>query len=262
MQSQMWSSTQALASYGQAVGTMFVAGTLLDWRLGDRQRQRIAECSRRLWDLAADVRQRRVVGQFDRPQVRQLLLTGILVAEALAFWHLGHRIGYGGHATTAGDLALRELVLFAAPFGIAAAALMMAGPRLIAFLTGGGDLLVCTGKCLAAALAADLAGFGALRLMDATVTVFGPRALIDWWDAPLWIYGAEYLVSGVIVSVAMIAQLLLAICAASWLAVVLFALTRLQHEAAARVIRHYPKRSLLGTSIALAGMAVLVKDWM
>lgn len=260
MQSHIWSL--ALANYGQAVGTMFVTGALLNWRLADRQRQRITDCSQRLRGIATEVRHRRLVGQFDRPQVRQLFLTAILIAEALAFWLLGHRVGYDGHATTMGDLALRELVLFTAPFGIAAAVLMLAGPHLVVFLTRGGNLLACTGRCLAVALAADLAGYGALRLMDATVGTFGPRAMIDWWDLRLWIYGGEYALSGTILSAMAIAQLLLAICVAAWLALGMFALSRLQHEFVWGVIQRVPVRSLLGSSITVVGVAVLAKDWL
>jgi hypothetical protein len=260
MQAHIWSS--ALANVGQAVGTMFVTGALIDWRLADRQRQRITHCSQRLWGIATQVRQRRLTGQFDRPQVRQLLLTAILIAETLAFWLLGHRVGYAGHATTVGDLAFRELVLFAAPFGMAAAVLMLAGPHLVGFLTGGGNLLTCTGRCLAVALAADLAGYGAFRLMDASVATFGPRAMIDWWDVRLWIYGGEYALSGTILSAMAIAQLLLAICLATWLALGMVALSRLQHEFVWGVIQRVPKRSLLGSSITLVGVAVLAKDWL
>jgi hypothetical protein len=260
MQSHIWSMT--LANYGQAVGTMFVTGALLDWRLADRQRQRITDCSQRLWGLAAEVRQRRLVGQFDRPQVQQLFLTAILAAEALAFWVLGHRVGYAGHATSVGDLALRELVLFAAPFGISATVLMVTGPRLVVFLTRGGDLLACTGRCLAVALAADLAGYGTLRLVETTLGTFGPRAMIDWWDVGLWIYGGEYALSGIVLSAMAIAQLMLAICVAAWLGLCWLALSRLQHEFVWGVIRRVPKQSLLGSSITLAGLAILAKDWL
>ncbi len=257
----MESSTQALASYGEIAATIVLAGALIDWMLNDAQRRRVADGAARVRAWAGAARRRSVVGQFDCPGVRQFFLASVLVAETLLFWYLGHRMGYRGQATAAGDVTLHDLVLFVAPLAMTATVLVAAGPRLIAFLTGSESLLACAAKCLAAALAADLAGYGALRAMDATLAVFGPRALIEWWDVRLWIYAAEYAASGIVVSAIAIAHLLFAICAARLLASLALRLALLQSEVLVRVIRRYPKQPLLGSVTALAGLAVIIKDW-
>ncbi len=257
----MWAVTQALVSYAEVLGTIFVACALIDWMLADRQRRRIAEAAARLRGVAAAAQRRWMVEKFGRPRLRRVLLAGVFLGEALAFSFFAHRMGYGSHAANARDVLIGELLLFVAPFCVTAVVLIAAGPRLIAALTDTGNLLACTGKCLATALAADAAGYGALRAMDATFAVFGPRALIAWWDARLWIYAAEYAVSGVIVSAIAIAQLLLAICAAAGLATLALMLALLQAEGLAGMMRRYPRQPLLGSSIALAGLAVIAKDW-
>ena len=98
--------------------------------------------------------------------------------------------------------------------------------------------------------------------LSMTVVAFGPRALLDWWDARLWIYAVEYALSGVIVSAIMIANLLAAILGAAGLGILVLALMLLQAELLARLIARYPKGSLLGSSIAVAGLAIVIKDWM
>ncbi len=97
--------------------------------------------------------------------------------------------------------------------------------------------------------------------MDATFIAFGPRALLAWWDPRLWIYAAEYAITGVIVSVLVIAGLLVALFAAAGLVVLLIVLTMLQAAFLAGIIARYPRGSLLGSSIAVAGLAIVIKDW-
>ncbi len=256
----MWAATQALVSYAEALGTIFVVGALIDWMLVDRQRRRIADGAARLWGLAGAARRRWVAEKLGRRHVRRAFLAAVFLGEALVFSFLARRMGYGSRAANAGDVLIGDLLLFVAPFCLAAVALIAAGPRLIAALTDGGNLLACTAKCLTVALAADVAGYGALRAMDATFALFGPRALIDWWDPRLWVYAAEYAVSGVIVSAMAIAHLLLAICAVAGVATLALVLGLLQAEALAGVIRRYPRQPLLGSSIALAGLAVMAKQ--
>ena len=258
----MLSPTQALVNYGGTLGTIFVAATLFDWTLDDRRRRQIADGAARLWGGAAALRRRWLLDKLASAQVRRALVATVFVAEALLFGHLAQRMGYGSRAASARDAVIGDFLLFVTPFCIAALALFVAGPRLVARLIGAGNLFACTAKCLAAALAADLLGYGALQTMNATFLTFGPRALLDWWDARLWLYAAEYAVSGVIVSAMTIASVLLAICAAAGLATLIVVLALLQAELLARVIRRYPKPPLLGSSTALAGLALILKDWM
>jgi hypothetical protein len=154
-----------------------------------------------------------------------------------------------------------ESLLFAAPLCVAALVLIKAGPRLVHLLIGSGSLPVCVGKCFAAALAADAVAYGAIQVLGATFKAFGPRALLDWWDVRLWIYAIEHAVSGTIVSAMMIAHLLLAVCAAAGLVALLLMLMLLQIEIPARIIARYPRGALLGSSIAIAGLAVMIQDW-
>jgi hypothetical protein len=60
----------------------------------------------------------------------------------------------------------------------------------------------------------------------------------------------------------MLASLLVAVLAAAGLVVLFLALTLQQAELLARIIARYPKGSLLGSSIAVAGLAIVIKDWM
>src|SRR5262249_51654144 len=159
------------------------------------------------------------------------------------------RMGYRGTSASVRNVLLGDLMLFVMPLGVAAAALFRAGPRLLAALTGHGGLLVCLGKCLAAAIVADALGYGALKGVDATVMAFGPRALLDWWDPRLWIYAAEYAITGVIVSAMVIATLLLALLTAAGLVAALIKLVLLQAELIAGMVSRYPRGSLLGSSI-------------
>jgi hypothetical protein len=258
----MWTSAQALVNYGEAVGTMIVAGALGDWSLNDAQRRRLADGATRLWAVIGGVRRRGLVDKFCRPQPQRNFLAVVFLCEALLVWCLARHMDYRGTYATAGDILLADLLLFAMPLGVATYALVKAGPRLVTLLVGSGNLPSCWAKCVAAALAADLLGYGALRLMDATFIAFGPRADLDWWDVRLWIYAAEYAVSGVIVSAMMVANLLAVLFGAAGLAVLLVGLAMLQIELFARIIARYPKGSLLGSSIAVAGLAIVIKDWM
>src|SRR6185437_8928367 len=147
------------------------------------------------------------------------------------------------------------------PLAVAAAALFTAGPRLVAALTGRGGLIACLGKCAAAAIAAGALGYGALKVMNLTFVAFGPRALLDWWDPRLWIYAVEYAIAGVIISATMIASLLAALLAGAGLVIGLIMLALLQAEFLAGLIARYPRGSLLGSSIAVAGLAIVIKDW-
>jgi hypothetical protein len=258
----MWSAPQSLVNYGEAVGTMIVAGVLIDWALNERQRTWLADRSARLWNGAAGVRRRWLLDIFGRAQFQRVFLALVFLGEAVLVWDLARRMGYRGMTATLRDVLVADLLLFIMPLCVAAAALIAAGRRLMALLVGSGNLPACLGKCAAAALAANLIAYGALRAMDATFVAFGPRALLDWWDVRLWIYAAEYALSGVIVSAIMIANLLVAILGAAGLGILVLALTLLQAELLARLIARYPKGSLLGSSIAVAGLAIVIKDWM
>ncbi|HEY4920797.1 MAG TPA: hypothetical protein VII40_11895 [Xanthobacteraceae bacterium] len=257
----MWSSAEVLVNYGEAVGTMIVAGALAEWSLNDRQRGRLGAAATRLRAFIAGIRCRQLLDRFGHAQMRRNFLAAVFLCDALIVSYLAHRMGYRGSGASAGDVLAGDLMLFAMPLAVAAAALALAGPRLVALLTGHGGLLACLGKCVVAALAADALGYGALKAMNATFMAFGPRALLDWWDPRLWVYAAEYAVSGVIVSAMVIASLLLALLAAAGAAILLINLTLLEGELLARIIARYPRGSLLGSSIAVAGLAIVIKDW-
>jgi hypothetical protein len=258
----MWSSAQALVNYGEAVGTMIVAGALADWSLNDAQRRRLADGGARLRGFVATARRRWVLDKLCHPQLQRNFLAVVFVCEAVLVWYLANRMGYRGTRASAGDILLADLLLFVAPLCVAALSLVKAGPRFVRLLVGAGNLPACLAKCAMAALGAGALGYGALQLMNATFAAFGPRALLDWWDARLWIYAAEYAFSGVIVSAIMLASLLVAVLAAAGLVVLFLALTLQQAEFLARIIARYPKGSLLGSSIAVAGLAIVIKDWM
>jgi len=257
----MWSSAGLLVSYGEAVGTIVVAGALVDWSLSDRQRQRLAAASARLHGLIAAFRRRALLDRFGQPKMRRSVLAAVLLCDALIVGCLAHQMGYGGSRASALDVFLGDLMLFAMPLAVAAAALATAGPRLVTVLTARGDLLACLGKCVVATLATGALGYGALQVMNTTFLAFGPRALLDWWDPRLWIYAAEYAGSGVIVSATIIAGLLAAMLAAVGLATMLVALTLLQADLVARIIARYPRGALLGAGTAVAGIAVVAKAW-
>jgi hypothetical protein len=257
----MWSPAQAVVNYAEAVGTMIVAGALADWSLSDRQRSRLASAAVRMREFAAGIRRRALLDRLGHAQVQRNFLAAVFLCDALIVSYLAHRMGYRGSSASARDVLLGDLLLFVVPLAVAAAALFTAGPRLIALLTGRGGLLACFGKCVAAAIAADALGYGALKVMNATFIAFGPRALLDWWDPRLWVYAAEYAVSGVIVSVMVTASLLVALLAAAGLVVLLIMLVLVQAEFLAGIIARYPRGSLLGSSIAVAGLAIVIKDW-
>jgi hypothetical protein len=257
----MWSSAQALMNYGEAVGTMVVAGALADWSLNERQRGLLAAAAARVRGFATGIRRRALLDRFARPQMRRNFLAAVFLCDALIVYHLAHHMSYRGtHASTV-DVLIGDLLLFAVPLAVAGTALAAAGPRLIALVTARGDLPGCLGKSLITMLATGAVGYGALRIMSATFLAFGPRALLDWWDPRLWVYAIEYAASGVIVSAAMLASLLAAILAASGLVIALIKLTLLQAEFLTGLIARYPRGSLLGSSIAVAGLAIVIKDW-
>ena len=257
----MWSSAQALVSYGEAVGTMIVAGTLADWSLNDRQRGHLAATAAWARAFVAGVRRRALLDRFAHAQVGRNFLAAVFLCDALIVSYLAHRMGYRGSGANALDVLAGDLLLFMMPLAVAAAALAAIGPRLVALLTGRGNLLACLGKCFLAALAADALGYRALQMMNLTFIAFGPRAALDWWDARLWVYAVEYAASGVIVSAMVIASLLFAVLAAAGLAILLIAMALLQAEFLAGIIARYPRGSLLGSSIAVAGLAIVIKDW-
>lgn len=258
----MWSSAQALVNYGEAVGTMIVAGALADWSLNDAQRRRLVDGAARARALLADIRRRGLLDRLCHPQLQRNFLAVVFLCEALLVWYLARRMNYRGTYASAADVLVANLLLFVMPLGVAAYALVKAGPRLVALLVGAGNLPGCLAKCAAAALLAGLLGYAALKLMNATFIVFGPRALLDWWDVRLWIYAAEYALSGAIVSAMMIAGLLVVLLGAAGLALLLVASVLLQFDFLGRIIARYPKGSLLGSSIAVAGLAIVIKDWM
>ncbi|HLH91429.1 MAG TPA: hypothetical protein VKX28_23505 [Xanthobacteraceae bacterium] len=258
---RMWSSAQALVNYGEAVGTMIVAGALADWSLNDRQRSRLGAAAARTRAFLGGVRRRALLDRFAHLQMRRNFLAAVFLCDALIVAYLAHRMSYHGSTANASDVLAGAVLLFVMPLVVAALALSVIGPPLIARLTGRGNLLACLGKCLLAALAANALAYGALRVMNITFLAFGPRASLDWWDARLWIYAAEYAVSGVIVSAMVIASLLLAVLAAAALLILLVMLVLLQAEFLAGIIARYPRGSLLGSSIAVAGLAIVIKDW-
>jgi hypothetical protein len=257
----MWAPTQILVNYGEGVGTMIVASSLIDWTLGDRQRSWLADRSARLWAFAAGVRRRWLLDAFSHAPVRQVFLAFVFLSEAVLVWQVSARMGYRGAHATLSDVVVADLMLFVAPLCVSALALCLAGPRLIRLLVGSGNLLACLAKSFAAAIAANSLGYGMLRVMSATFLAFGPRAWLDWWDPRLWVYAAEYALSGVIVSAMLIASLLAAALSAAGLFLVLIALIRRQVEFFAGLIARYPKGSLLGSSVAVAGLAIVIKDW-
>jgi hypothetical protein len=258
----MWSPTQAVVNYGEVAGTTLVVVTLAEWALDERQKAWLASRATRVRRFIAEVRGRALLDIFASPRLRWGLLAAVFLAEAVLARYLAKRVDYqGGGAATAGDILFAETLLFVIPLGLSALMLTKAGPRAIELLTGSGGLLAALGKCLVTALAAGLLAYGAIKAMDATFRVFGPRALLDWWDPRLWVYAAEYAVSGAIVSAVMIASVLLAVCAVAGLAVLSLQLMLIQIELPARFIARYPRGSLLGSSIAVAGLAVMIKDW-
>jgi len=257
----MWWSAELLVNYGEAIGTIVVAGALADWSLNEWQRQRLTAIAARARAFAAGLRQRNLLERFGHPPMRRNFIAAVFACDALIVACLAHHMGYQGTSGTARDVLLGHFLLFLVPLTVAGAALFMAGPQLIAALTGRGGLLVCLGKCVAAAIAAGTLGYGALRVMTLTFGAFGPRALLDWWDFRLSIYAVEYAISGVIVSAMMIAGLLVALLAAAGLISGLIMLVLLQAELIAGLIRRFPRGSLLGSSIAVAGLAILIKDW-
>ena len=257
----MWSSAQALVNYGEAVGTMIVAGALADWSLNDRQRGRLGAAAAHARAFVAGIGRRALLDRFAHPQMRRNFLAAVFLCDALIVAYLAHRMGYRGSTASAPDVLAGALLLFVMPLVVAATALTAIGPPLIALLTGRGNLLACLGKCLLAALAADALAYGALQVMNLTFVAFGPRAALDWWDARLWVYAAEYAASGVIVSAMAVASLLSAVLAAAGLVILLVMMVLLQAEFLAGIIARYPRGSLLGSSIAVAGLAIVIKDW-
>ncbi len=156
----MWSSAQALMNYGEAVGTMIVAGALADWSLNDRQRGLLAAAAARVRGLAAGIRRRALLDRFGHPQMRRNFLAAVFLCDALIVSYLAHHMGYRGAGASAGDVLAGDLLLFVVPLGVAAAALLTAGPRLVALLTDRGGLLAGLGKCIAAAIAAGALAYG------------------------------------------------------------------------------------------------------
>jgi hypothetical protein len=258
----MWSSAELLVNYGEVAGTMVVAGALADWSLNDRQRARLAAISTRLRGSIAGIRGRVLLDRFGCPQMQRNFLAAVFLCDALIVSYLAHDMNYGGTRVSARDVLAGDLLLFVMPLGVAAAALATAGPRFVALVTARGSLFACLGKCVVAALAAGALGYGALHVMTMTYGVFGPRALLDWWDPRLWIYAVEYAVSGLIVSAMVIASLLAAILAAAGVATMLVALTLMQTGLLAGLIGRYPRGALLGSAIAIAGLATLARSWM
>jgi hypothetical protein len=259
---RMWSSAQALVNYGEAVGTMIVAGALADWSLNDAQRARLAAGAARAWQFVTDVRRRALADLLCRPQPLRNFLAVVFMFDALLVWHLARQMDYRGTSATARDILLADLLLFVMPLAVAAWALVRGGPRLVALLIGRGHLPACLARCIAAALATGLLGYGVLELMNATFLAVGPRADLAWSDPRLAIYAAEYALSGVIVSAMMIAGLLVALLGAAGLVLLFIAAVLMQGEFTARIIARYPRGALLGSSIAVAGIAIVINDWM
>ena len=258
----MWSSAQALVNYGEAVGTMIVAGALADWSLGDAQRRWLGDHAARVRALVDDVRRRRLLDLLCHPRLQRNLVAMVFLADAVLVSHLAHRVAYRGSAATVRDILLGELLLFIVPLGVAAVALFKAGPRLVTLLVGRGNLPGCSAKCVAAALATGVVAYGALQVIDATYVAFGPRARLDWWDARLLLYAAEYALCGMIVSAMMIIGLLVVLLGAGGLALLVVVLALLQVELLAGLIARWPRGALLGSSIAVAGLAIMIKDRM
>jgi hypothetical protein len=257
----MWTTAELLVNYGEAVGTMIIAGALADWSLSDRQRQRLTATSTRLRAFMAGIRRRALLDRFGRPQMRRNFLAAVFLCDALIVSYLAHRVGYRGTGAGARDVLLGHLLLFAMPLAVAGTALAAIGPRFVALVTARGSLAACVAKSVLAAVTANALGYGALRVMNATFLAFGPRALLDWWDLRLWVYAVEYAASGVIVSAMVVTSLLAAVLAAAGLATLLVALVLLQAKFLTGLIARYPRGALLGSSIAVAGIAIVARDW-
>jgi hypothetical protein len=257
----MWSFTQILAHYGEVAGTVLAGGALLHWMLDDRRQAQLANGATRILDWAHDVRHRRMLDLFARPQVWRPFLAAVFAYESLLLWYFAAGLNYRGTTASFGDVVMGDLLLFVAPLGVAAAALYFAGHRLVNLLTGTGGLFACFCKCIAAVIVASMLAFQALQVMDATYFSYGPRALLAWWDTRLWVYAVEYALSGVIVSGLVIALLLLAACTMTAIVILPLILTLLQAEVVAYVVVRSPKLPLVAGSIALAGLGSVAKGW-
>jgi hypothetical protein len=241
---------------------MIVASALADWSLGNTQRRWLADRAARAWAFVGAVRRRRLLDLLGRPKVQRSLLAVVFLCDVALFWHLARRINYRGTSSIARDILLGDLLLFVLPLGVAAWALVAGGPRLVTVLLGRGNLAACWGKCAAAALVAGLIGYGALEVLNATLRAYGPRAVLDWWDPRLWLFAAEHAAWSVIVSAVMITDLLVALLGVAGLALLALTLTMLQIEFFARIVARYPRGALLGSSVAVAGLAIMINDWM
>jgi hypothetical protein len=260
----MWAPAQAVVNYGELSGAMVIAAALTDRALNDRQKSWLTDRSGRLRGWVADAKRRSLPNMLARRQVQRGFLAIVFLGEIVLAWYLAKSVNYQGRGggATAHDVVAADLLLFIAPLLVSALVLIKAGPRLMRSLIGSGHLPACLGKCLLAALAADILAYGALRVMDETFLVFGPRALLDWWDIRLWIYAVEYAVSGAIVSAVIISNLLSLAFAATGIGILLLGVTMLQVGLLAQIVARYPKGPLLGSSIAIAGLAAVVSDWM
>ncbi len=257
----MWSSAQVLVNYGETVGTTIVAGALADWSLGDPQRRWLAGRAACVWALVGAVRGRGLLDVLARPRLQRTLLAAAFLCDLALDWHLASSIRYRGTSATGPGILLGELLLFGMPLGVAAFALVEAGPRFVGLLVGRRNLPIAWATCTAVALAAVLLGYAAIQVLDVTFRAFGPRAVLDWWDARLWIFAAEHALSGVIVNAMVIAGLLAVLLGAAGLALLAVVLVMMQIEFFAGIIARYPRGALLGASITVAGLAIMIKDW-
>jgi hypothetical protein len=260
----MLSPAQAVVNDAELVGAMIIAAALADWALNDPQRRWLTDRAARTRDWVGHARRRSLLDMVSRTKLQRVFLALVFLCEALLVRYLAQHMSYQGRdgAATARDVLVAELLLFIAPLCVAALVLITAGPRVVDTLSARGHLPACLAKCFAAALVADLLAYGAIVVMDKTFLAFGPRALLDGWDLRLWIYAAEYAVTGAIVSVVMISNLLFVACAAAGAATLAVGLTVLQADVLARTVAHYPKRGLLAGSTAVAGLAAIVQDWL
>ena len=248
----------------ELVGAMIIVAVLADWALNEPQRRWLTDRAARTRDWVGQARRRSLLDIFGRTKLQRVFLALVFLCEELLVRDLAqHRRDQGRDgAASAQDVLVAETVLFIAPLCVAAMVLVTAGPRVVDALSARGDLPACLAKSFAATLIAGLLAYGAIVVMDKTFLAFGPRALLDWWDIRLWIYAAEYAVTGAIVSVVMISTLLFVACAAAGVATLVVGFTMQQADILARTVAHYPKRGLLAGSTAVVGLAAIVQDWL
>jgi hypothetical protein len=198
---------------------------------------------------------------FRRRSLVTIVLFATLSAEIVLVWFLDTTVKYAGSRTTGlFDVIMAEMLLFGFPLALSTIALFRLGPLLIAWLAAAPTLLRWIGRCLLSSLVALLLAIPAVGIMDLTFDAFGPRALLDWSDARLWIYAAEYTVSAVLLD-GMIVSILLLVLGLSVGAIAFPAgRTLRQTEWLVTRLGRYSGPALLGGGTIVASIAALIKD--